>query len=198
MSDDTETGPGTPAGANSDGTSERSTGLTRGPIILDVPLPVRKAYLVGGMVQPGWLPGFLEHTSHVGGEEAEAAVHLATEAAHHPVAAVLAGAGAGVAFVVIRKLAYDQKPSAAESPSSAPLRYGLGVTYPGSPYIAVFFQGPMQLAKSEQLDPDLQKKLLDGMARSVGKDTNEVADPVGAVLSEMHRRRAEHPEEPDQ
>lgn len=152
---------------------------------------------MGGALPPDWLQGFLERASHIGGDEAEVGLHLLTEGAHHPVAAVLAGAGAGaLAFVLIRRPAQDQKPSASESPSSTPLRYGLGVTYPGSQYTFLIYQGLMQLAESDQLEPDLQKNLLDGMARSVGKDTNEVADPVGEVVSEFHRRRAEHPEEP--
>lgn len=204
MTDNTENGPGIPASASPDGTSEPSSGLVRRPALQVVPAPAREAaVLAGGLLQPALLPKLaecLERVSHIGGEEAEAGVHLLTEAIQHPRAIGLAGAGAGavaIAIVLARKSAQDQKLSATESSSSAIRHFGLSVTYPGSPYSVVFYQSPTQPAGWKQLGPELQQNLLEEMGRSAGKDTGDVADPVSAVISELHRRRAEHPDEPD-
>jgi hypothetical protein len=139
----------------------------------------------------------LEDVSHIGGEEAVVAAHLLSDALQHPRVAGMVGT-LFVGIVYARKSAQHQKLSATGSSSSITHHSGLSLTYPGSPYSLVFYQSPMQPADWKQLALDLQKNLLELVARLAVGDANQVADPVGAVISEFHRRRAGNPDKPDQ
>jgi hypothetical protein len=154
--------------------------------------------LLGGTVAPDLQLKALEVLQHIGGmgvDETESLIHMFRDLAHDPRAA----GALGIAFVAAirpgRKPAEDQKLSRPDTP---PFAYGLGLTFPGSGYSAVFYRSPIPLAAAAQLEPDLQRSFLHALERSASKDPAVVADPVGAVVTEARRRRRlVRREEPD-